>query len=352
MQELEADAEPEPVDEGPVWDKIRDEAEFIEAVPEVAEAPDESTPVEERPATFAPDITQARPVERSAPIIEEQAAETSEMPTAQLAPGERPHSAERTLTRPLMERPTTAIPPAPYTPPPAPAPLPPASIAPPPATYGYEAMQPVVPSPAAYVQQRVQDYRRGGYRLHFNSAYEASLSMGKSLGAAGWLLALITIIGAFWYLFMLLLSGFRRDYVDIVLESDGQVYEDGSGAAHVRRQRARVGRRWAMFGAAIFVVSLLLLIALAVIAGIVLRDEQYQAALREAYPAITLFEEHFSPLEADPDDVSTAKDGAVAFAIAAGIAAVGLWGGVTLWVIGTVHARAYRTTVAPLPGWG
>jgi hypothetical protein len=165
-------------------------------------------------------------------------------------------------------------------------------------------------------------------------------------------LALISIIGVFWYMLLLALNGFQRDVVDIVLESDGQLYEDGPGAAHVRRQRARTGRRWRNFGVLIGLISLVLGIGLGVVAGIVLSSERYQAALREAYPAVTLFEEHFSATEARPDDVSLAKDGAVAYAVLGGIAAVGLWGGATLWVIGTIHARAYRVSVSALPGWG
>jgi hypothetical protein len=48
--------------------------------------------------------------------------------------------------------------------------------------------------------------------------------------------------------------------------------------------------------------------------------------------------------------VSLAKDGAVAYAILAGITVVGLWGGATLLVVGTIHASAYHTRVPPLPG--
>jgi hypothetical protein len=276
--------------------------------------------------------------------------DTSELPTARLAPGERAEPADVNQTVRQEVRPAYIVPPAPYTPPPTPAPPPPAWITPPPASYGYGYGMAAVPAlPTAYLQQRVQAYRRGGYRLHVNSPYEATLSNGKGLGAWGWLLALISVIGLFWYVLLLALSGFQRDVVDIVLESDGQLYEDGSGAAHVRQQRSRVGRRWAMFGAVIFVVSLLIGIALGVVAGIVLSSERYQAALREAYPAITLFEEHFSSTETAPADVNLVKDGAVAYAIVAGIAAVGLWGGATLWVIGTIHAKAYRVHVPP---WG
>lgn len=74
--------------------------------------------------------------------------------------------------------------------------------------------------------------------------------------------------------------------------------------------------------------------------------------MREAYPAITLFEERFSAVQADPDDVALARDGFVVWVILAGVAIVGLWGGATLFVVGTIHHGAYRVSVPPLPGWG
>jgi hypothetical protein len=276
--------------------------------------------------------------------------DTSEMPTARLTPDEEkaPPRADETARQEV--RASYFVPPAPYTPPPMPAPPPPARITPPPVpSYGYA--MPAVSAATAYLQQRVQAYRQGGYRLHVNSPYEATLSYGKGLGALGWMLALVSIIGFFWYVLLMALGGFQRDVVDIVLESDGRIYEDGSGAAHIRRHRSRVGRRWAMFGAVIFAICLVLVIGLGAVAGAVVRNERYQAALREAYPAVTLFEEHFSATQADPADVNLAKDGAVAYAVVAGIAVVGLWGGVTLWVIGTIHAKTYRVHVPPLPGW-
>ena len=363
-------------DESPIWaapePDIRNDVEQEVADSLVADLEQEVVslvPAEEPPAPE--DLPEALPADSwfaastqprlqdqlslpSLPSLPAEEELPSELPTAKFASGEQ---ISDTAAHRQDAPPAFLIPPAPYTPPPTPLPPPPASITPPPAFYGY--MQPVYAAPsfsstssaAAYLQQRVQAYRRSGYHLHVHAPYEATLSYGKSLGVGGWLLALFSISGLFWYLLLLALSGFQRDIVDIVLESDGQVYEDGPGAAFIRRQRSRVGRRWAMFGAAIFVVSLLLGIALAVVAGITLRNERYQAALREAYPAVTLFEEQFSATEANPEDVGLAKDGAVAYAIVAGIALVGLWGGVTLWVIGTIHARAYRVQVSPLPGW-
>ncbi len=251
----------------------------------------------------------------------------------------------------VASQPAYLVPPAPYTPPPpVQAAPPPPQIAPPGyAPYGYGAPQAAPPQAAFH--QRVQAYVQGGYRVQSHRAYDAALVCGKSLGVAGWLLALISVVGALWYLLILLLSGLRSDTVYITLESDGYVYEEGPGAAHVRRQRARTGQRWGAFGVIVFFVSLLLALVLGVVASIVLTQDRYQAALREAYPAVTLFEERFSSTPADPEDVALAKDAAVAFSILAGIAAVGLWGGATLFVIGTIHARAYRTPVPPLPGY-
>ncbi|HVO68669.1 MAG TPA: hypothetical protein VMT24_01405, partial [Aggregatilineaceae bacterium] len=173
---------------------------------------------------------------------------------------------------------------------------------------------------------------------------------GKRLGIGGWLLALVTVIGFLWYLLILVVSGFQSDNVYIVVEPDGRVYEDGPGAAHIRQHRSRTGRRWSAFGLIVFAVSLVMALILGAVGALFLTQDRYQAALREAYPAITLLEEHFSATQANPNDVSLAKDGAVAYAILAGITIVGLWGGATLLVVGTIHASAYHTRVPPLPG--
>lgn len=232
------------------------------------------------------------------------------------------------------------VPPAPYTPPPVAPPLPlPAVYGPPPAP-GH-----------IYLQQRVAEYVQGGYRVHSHAPAQAVLSCGKNLGVGGWMLALITVIGFAWYLLILTLSGFATDRVYITLEADGRVYEDGPGAAHIRRGRARTGRRWALFGGAVLALSLLLALVLGAVAFVYLSDDGHQAALREAYPAITLFEERFSAAEPDADDVPLARDGFVVWVVLAGVAAVGMWGGATLAVIGTVHHGAYRVPVLPLPGW-
>lgn len=300
-----------------------------------AEVPPVDAPSEEDPEGTATHLETGIVV----PVIDE-----SELPTADYRPGEkviRPAPAAAPTT---FNLPPILIPPAPPTPVRAPIPDP-AWITPPPAPLpAYRAAAP------DRLGQRVQVYQRGGYRLHSRTAHAATLSRGKTMGMIGWLLAFISIIGALWYLLLAALGGFRADRVYITREADGSLYEDGAGAAHVRQQRARVGQRWAIFGGLIFAACLLLAILLGIAGGIVTAQDRYQAALRDAYPAVTLFEERFSQAEADPDDVALVKDGAVAYAILAGIAGVGLWGGATLFVIGTIHAGAYRVTVPPLPG--
>ena len=100
----------------------------------------------------------------------------------------------------------------------------------------------------------------------------------------------------------------------------------------------------------ILFLGLGLSVVLIAVAGIVLTQERYQAALRSV-SAVTLFEERFSDAQADPDDVKLAETGAVVYAILAIVAVLGVWGGATLFVIGTVHAGAYRVAVPPLPGY-
>jgi len=284
-----------------------------------------------------PDLT---PVEDTHPRLHE---DLDEMPTAKYVTEEAPPQVEVTPAQPARR--PYIIPPAPYTPPPAPPPPPPAMITPPPGP----AYTPYTAPANAYLQQRVQAYRQGGYRVHVHAPYEATLSRGKSIGVFGWLLALGSGIGLLWYMMILALSGFQRDMAYLTIEQDGRVYEDGPGAAHIRRGRARGGRRWAIFG---FVLFVLCLIMAAVLAGVgYFALTQYRPELRQAYPTITLFEDTYSDETADPDLVSTVEDGAVVWSILAGIAVVGIWGGLTLFVIGTIHARAYNVKVPPLPGY-
>lgn len=336
---------------------------------ERAASPDDpnDVPVEaDSEAIRADDVPE--PVAIAPPVAREPgAAESSEMATAQFSVGSAVEAADERgpdagaaspaaeATPPRTDAPTPAhtVPPAPYTPPPPPVYAPPAApYAPGYATgygapgYGYDQ-----PTPFDYLQQRIHAYQRGGYKIVVHGQYEATLSFGKGLSVGTWILALVTLVGVVWYLLVLAMSGFRRDRAYVMLEGDGRVYEDGPGAAHVRLSRARGGRRWSIFGVVVLVVSVVLALVLGAVAAITMTQERYQAALREAYPAVTLFEEQFSDAAAVPDDVPLMRDGAVVFSILAGIAAVGIWGGATLFVIGTVHASAFRVRVPPLPGY-
>lgn len=312
-----------------------------EEAPAVHEEDSNSVPAPDFTALFPPEEVEAearlpfQDTDRRAPETVQE--DTPTHPAESIAPPveappEPPQDHTQITPSRLVVGPGYIVPPAPYTPPPA--------------VYGLPASAGHV-----YLQQRVADYALGGYRVHSHAPTQAMLSCGKNLGVGGWMLALITGIGFAWYLLTLALSGFATDRVYITLEADGRVYEDGPGAAHIRRARARTGRRWALFGGAVLVLSLLLVLVLGVVAWVYLSDDGHQAALREAYPAITLFEERFSAVEPDPDDVSLARDGFIAWAVLLGIAAVGVWGGATLTVIGTVHHGAYRVPVPPLPGW-
>jgi len=360
LPEVEVTPDPTPLAEQTL-DAI-DETPLAEPTPDLAESTpdvidetivDDTTGVSEAVLTSSAEDTAAQASQDTAEI------DDSEQPTAEYIPDERERAASGVEGIPIppafaetaYNLPKYVVPPAPYTPPPVRAHVPdPAWITPPPA--------PVYAPPPVYayavdrLQQRVQVYQHGGYHLKNRTSHAATLTHGKVLGVMGWLLAFISIIGVLWYLLLVLLGGFRADRVYITREADGSLFEDGSGAAHVRQKRARIGRRWAIFGSVIFVVCLVLAILLGIAGGIVTSQERYQTALREAYPAVTLFEEQFSHSDADPDDVALVKDGAVAYAILAGIAGVGLWGGATLFVIGTIHAGAYRVSVLPLPGMG
>jgi hypothetical protein len=338
------DAAAEPADAPPGPQAIITPADEAAATPLFAEEGGDEVPIPDITALFPPEEVEAEArlpfedTDRSAPPAER-------LPDAGLEPPQ-----ERTQITPARQAaPGYIIPPAPFTPLPVAMPLPPPGALMPPAPIA--AHGPVDPG-LAYVQQRVADYMRGGYRLHSNTPTWAVLSCGKNLGVGGWMLALISLIGFAWYLLTLALSGFAADRIYITLEADGRVYEDGPGAAHVRRGRARAGRRWAVFGGAILALSLLLALVLGAVAWVYLSDDTRQAALRQAYPAITLFEERFSAVEADPDDVGLAHDGFLVWVLLFVIALVGVWGGATLVVIGTVHHGAYRVPVPSLPGWG
>lgn len=217
--------------------------------------------------------------------------------------------------------------------------------------YPYGGAQNYWDAATRFFQQRIQAYLDAGYRTHVRAAHEATLSLGKQLGALGWALAIVSVIGALWYLLILALSGFRADMAYLTLEADGRVYEDGPGAAHIRRQRSRAGRRWSLIGLTILVLSLVLAIVLGVIIGLALGQESARAALSEvnligAFYANTFHVE--TSITPSAADVARAENAAIAASLLGGLALVGIWGGATLLVIGTVHALAYRTRVPPL----
>lgn len=205
-----------------------------------------------------------------------------------------------------------------------------------------------------FFQQRIQGYLDAGYQAHVHSAQEATLSYGKPLGVGGWVLAILTIIGLLWYIAIQAFSGFRRDMVYLTLEPDGRVYEDGPGAAHIRRERSRSGRRWSLVGLTILVLSLVLAIVLGVIAGLWMQDDQRRSALGEI-DLLGLPITEFLDLESDVDvseaAIEQAETAAVVASVLAALAVLGIWGGATLLIIGTIHALAYRTRVPPLSGF-
>jgi hypothetical protein len=246
----------------------------------------------------------------------------------------------------------TPPPPAQVQPPPraaAPVPPPPvAAFAPPQvapqAAYG----------PAALLSRRVQQYLDDGYQMRGSSAYQATLARGKALGVFGWIIAFLTILGALWYILILAVSGFKADTAYLSVYSNGQLEEDGPGAASVRRQRSRGGRRWAIVGMVLAVLSFALVLGLSIVAMLTLSQDRYQAALRKAYPEVTLFEERFSNEPATQSDIDMMETGATVFSVLAVIGLVGLWGGLSLLIVGYIHYLAYRVDVPSrmLPEYG
>lgn len=230
---------------------------------------------------------------------------------------------------------TWQVPPAPYTPPP-PIPEQTTSVE----GYSYPSNH--------YLQQRVSVYQRGGYRLRSQNPYQVTLSYGKPLGFMWWLLALFSGVGALWYFLIMLTSGFSQDTVYILMERDGTLYEDGAGAAHVRRQRARVGRRWGLLGVILFFLSLIWFIGMVI--GAAYMIENYRPELEAAYPTVTLFTSDEPPPDnLDAETVERAESGVLAFSILFILSALGVLSGLALTIVGYLHNRAYHVRVPPLP---
>lgn len=236
-------------------------------------------------------------------------------------------------SRPAVSAPYPSIPPAPYTAPPLREPT--VSVAP----YSFPSNY--------YLEQRMIAYRHGGYELVNYSPYQVTMMIGKPLSFFWWLLAMLSGIGLVWYFLILLSSGFSKDRVFLIVERDGTLYEDGAGAAHVRRRRSRVGRRWGFLGAVIFFISLLWFIGMVVAA--IWGVQRYRAELAAAYPTISLFAPSDSAPEPDPDAVSTAESAVLAFSILSVLAIVCLLTGLCLTIVGYLHGAAYDVQVPPLP---
>ncbi len=223
-------------------------------------------------------------------------------------------------------------------------PLPPAPFTPPPLMSQPAAVN--VLSDQSY-QQRIVAYAQGGYRLLQRLPNETVMSYGKSLSFLWWIIATASGFGIMWYWFVLLTSGFRADRVYILLEPDGYVYEEGAGAAHLRRRRARNSRRWGVFGAFMLLVSVFSLI-LAVLAGSVMLD-RYQNELNAAYPELGLFSNTIPPNNLDATEVQNVRVAVLALLILSAMSVSGAVAGIMIAFIGYLQAAAYRVQVAPLP---
>lgn len=228
-------------------------------------------------------------------------------------------------------------------------PLPPAPYTPPPVVPDYS--RTMAPYNAEhYLEQRMNAYRQGGYDFLSRSPYQITMAYGKPLNLLWWLTAILSGVGLLWYLMIMLFSGFRKDKVYLVLERDGAIYEDGAGAAHTRRRRARIGQRWGMIGVVIFFLSLLWLAGM-VVGGILALDE-YRAELEAAYPTVSIFAADPNtppPTNLNPEDVRMAENGLLAFSVLTALAGIGVFSGLLLTIVGYLHGAAYRVNVPPLP---
>jgi uncharacterized membrane protein len=203
-----------------------------------------------------------------------------------------------------------------------------------------------------YLRQRVQAYRNGGYELRSYAPYQVVMTYGKPLNVLWWLIAFFSVIGILWYLFIMLSSGFSKDRVYLIVERDGTLYEDGVGAAHVRRRRSRNGQRWGFIGVIIFLTSLLWFVGMVVVG--VLGIERYRNELHAAYPTISeMLDEAQADSNVTPDseDVQFVENAALAYAILFVLAILGMWSGLTLTLVGYLHGAAYRVDVPPLPAY-
>lgn len=243
---------------------------------------------------------------------------------------------------------------APAYPPPvsaaAPFPIPPAPYTPPPLRDATKSLAPYSFPSNHFLDQRVSAYRQGGYEMVNYTPFQVTMAQGKGLGFFWWLVAMLSGVGLLWYLIIMLTSGFSKDRVYLIVERDGALYEDGAGAAHVRRHRARVGRRWGFLGVVIFFLSLLWFAAMMGVG--VYGVENYRPELEASYPEVTLFSSDDvppNPESLDADRVATAESGVVAFSVLFIICLLSLLTGLTLTIVGYLHSTAYDVQVLPLP---
>jgi hypothetical protein len=239
---------------------------------------------------------------------------------------------------------------APSIPPAVPADIVPAApYTPPPLREGTRSVAPYSYPSNYYLEQRVIAYRQGGYEMVHYSPYQVTMSYGKPLGLFWWLMAMLSGVGLIWYFIILLASGFSRDRVYLIVERDGTLYEDGDGAAHIRRKRSRVGRRWGFLGVVIFFVALIWFIGMNAVA--VWGIQNYQAELEAAYPTVQLFQSDGDSVaeSVDPDAIATAESIVLGFSILFALSLICLLTGLTLTIVGYLHGEAYAVKVLPLP---
>lgn len=310
-------AEPEPPSE-PAAMVVTDEEEVAHTRPQerLEPPPSESTEPPVQPPMTLPSLENAYTAPVPMQMIGASKAPTPAAPVSAIVPAQ------------------PTIPPAPYTPPPV--------------NYATAAVPYSYPS-NYYLQQRVDAYRMGGYDLLSFSPYQAVLDHGKPLGLIWWLVAMLSGIGLLWYFLILLSSGFARDRVYLVIEREGALYEDGAGAAHTRRKRARVGQRWGFTGVVIFFISLLWFVGMVV--GGVYALSEYQPELEAAYPTITMFAtgENIETRPAlEPETVEMMESGVIAYSVLFTLSVIGVLCGLTLILIGYLHSAAYHVRVPPL----
>lgn len=237
------------------------------------------------------------------------------------------------------------LPPAPFTPPPQPA-QPAPALPPTPASVPYGT--PAAPMPSNYwLQQRIQAYKLGRYEMKRETPYEALLAYGKPLSLFWWVFGTFTLIGMLWYFLILLFSGFRKDKAHIILEPDGYIFEEGSGAAHIRRRRWRSGKRWGFLGILLALISLFMFGGLVLALSVV--SSEYEQELRAAYPELTFFEDQSEDLE--EARIEEARLIILVFTILFSLSLIGFFSGLLLAIINYIQAAAYRVEVVPLPGF-